>query len=218
MSGYRDSAHCIQGFNLLILDIDDGNTTEELIDLLLGKYTYLLYHTKRSTEAAPRFRVIMPMSHVLKLNESNYAEFMQNVYSWLPFSCDEQTSQRSRKWLTCKKTYSYNSGELIDVLPFIPKTKEAEKRKKIFNDSLSLSNLERWFVSNSEEGNRSNQLIKYGLALVDANQDLNTVQDKVISLNNKLPNPLPEIELLKTIMVTVANRIHKRDTQQKEEA
>ncbi|RLC98790.1 MAG: DUF3987 domain-containing protein, partial [Chloroflexota bacterium] len=93
-----------------------------------------------------------------------------------------------------------------------------EKRKKIFNDSLSLSNLERWFVSNSEEGNRSNQLIKYGLAVVDANQDLNTVQDKVVSLNNKLPNPLPEIELLKTIMVTVANRIHKRDTQQKEEA
>ena len=77
----------------------------------------------------------------------------------------------------------------------------------------SLSNVERWFVANTGEGNRSNQLIKYALLLVDSGQDLTSIQNNVLALNNKLPESMEEAEIHATIMVSAAKAIVKRDSQ-----
>ena len=209
--GYRDNKHIIPGFNILALDVDDGNTSIDMVNLLLGKYEYLLYTTKRHTDSKPRFRILFPMSHILKLSRDDYKDFMENVYNWLPINVDEAASDIARKWMTNPGKFVYNQGELLDVLPFIPKTKEADKRKIIFNDTQSLSNLERWFITRTGSGNRSNNLIKYAYALVDAGKTHNEIQDRVLALNTKLNPRLDTNEIYSTIMVSVANKLQEKN-------
>ena len=76
---------------------------------------------------------------------------------------------------------------------------------------LNQDNLSRWFVNNTDDGNRSNQLIKYAYALVDSGKTVNEVQDMVLLLNDKLTSPLPQLEIMKTIMISVANKINKKE-------
>lgn len=196
---HRKEENAIPGFNLLVLDIDDG-TSIETAKMLLADYTYHMYTTKRHTDAENRFRIVIPLSHELKMDALEYKEFMKNVFEWLPFKPDTQTNQRARKWLSCDGQYWNNEGELLDALQFIPKTSKNEERQAKMLDMQSLDNIERWFLQNTGTGNRSNQLIKYALLLVDSGLDISLVSNKVLALNNKLADKLDETEILTTIM------------------
>lgn len=196
---HRKEENAIPGFNLLVLDIDDG-TSIETAKMLLADYTYHMYTTKRHTDAENRFRIVIPLSHELKMDAHEYKEFMKNVFEWLPFKPDTQTNQRARKWLSCDGQYWNNEGELLDALQFIPKTSKNEERQAKMLDMQSLDNIERWFLQNTGTGNRSNQLIKYALLLVDSGLDISLVSNKVLALNNKLADKLDETEILTTIM------------------
>ena len=207
---YRREEDVISGFNMIVIDIDAG-TSVELAKLLLKNFTYHIYTTKRSTAEANRFRIILPMSHYLRLDKDEYKEFMLNVYSFLPFTSDEQTNQRSRKWESFNGDFFYNDAELFDVLPLIPKTAKAEERKKGLRDVQSLDNLQRWFINSTGNGNRSNQYIKYAYALVDAGLDLESIKDKVLDLNKKLPDKLTETEILSTIILSISKKVIERD-------
>lgn len=210
ISGYRTEENCIAGFNMAVIDVDDS-VSIDTVKLLLKDYTYLLYTTKRHTTQTNRFRVVLPLSHVLKLDANDYKEFMNNIYEWLPFEVDTQTNQRSRKWLTHAGSCEYNQGTLLDALLFIPKTSKNEERKKVILDQQSLTNLERWFIGNTGTGNRSNQLIKYALMLVDSGMSIDSIRNNVIALNSKLADKMDDAEILSTIVVTAAKAIHKRD-------
>ena len=207
---YRKEENVLPGFNLVVLDID-GGVSLDTARLLLKDYTSLIYTTKRHSTTTNRFRIIMPMSHTLKLSANEFKGFMTNVLEWLPFEADAQTIQRSRKWMSHNGSYFYNTGDLLNSLLFIPQTTKNEERKRIIDSQQSLNNVERWFVNNTSAGNRSNQLIKYALMLVDSGMDLNAVQNSVIGLNNKLPDKMNENEILSTIMVSASKAIHKRD-------
>jgi hypothetical protein len=209
--GRRNEENCLPGCNLAVIDVD-GTINIDTAEMLLADYTYLLYTTKRHTEKANRFRMVFPLSHEVKLGAREFKEFMNNIFEWLPFEVDNQTGQRSRKWLSHDDTYKYNKGELLDALLFIPKTKKSDIRKQIVRDQRSLNNLERWFINTTEEGNRSNQMIKYGLLLVDSGLDLESIKDKLIILNTKLEEGLEENEILSTILISVSKAITKRDT------
>ena len=74
-----------------------------------------------------------------------------------------------------------------------------------------LDNLERWFIENTGLGNRSNQLVKYALLLVDMGADIGDVEDKVKSLNNKMADKLTDKEIEATILITASKAIIKRD-------
>ncbi len=205
---YRCEANVIPGFNLIVLDVDSGPSIESA-RFLLKDYQYLLHTTKRHTKTAHRFRIIMPLSHTLELDQSEYKEFMHNIYNWLPFDVDRQTAQRSRKWLTHTGDFWYNDGQLLDALQFVPKTKKAEEQKMLVAEQTNLSALERWFVNNTVDGNRSNQLMRYAYALIDMRQDLPSIQNNVLALNKKLPSPLEETEVLSTILVTASKKFHE---------
>jgi len=207
--GYRDKDHVIQGINLVVLDVDDG-ITMDTAKLLLKPYKFLLHTTKRHTPEHHRFRIIMPISHVMRLDSKDYKEFMNNIYEWLPFSVDSQTSDPARKWLCSSKYYEYNEGKLLDALQFIPKTKKNEERKSKLSKLSSLDNLQKWFIGVTDSGNRNNQLIKYALMLVDSGRDEESIKKAVHSLNNELPNKLTNEELNSTILRTVAKRIEER--------
>lgn len=210
VDGIRRTSHVIQGFNMIVLDID-GTATIEQARTVLQKYAYHIYTTKRHEANAHRFRIILPMSHYLKLAPEEYKEFMDNVLEFLPFETDEQTSQANRKWLSNPNaTVITNDGELFDVLPFIPKTKKNEERKQFIEGTGSMDKLERFFFNQSEEGNRNNVIFKYGAALIDAGYDLDTLVMKIKAFNAKLPKPLSEDELQNTVINSATRKFYQR--------
>jgi hypothetical protein len=209
IGNYRLEDNVIPGFNIVVIDVD-GEVSVETAKLLLQEYKYLIYTTKRHTDNDNRFRIMLPISHKLALDGNEFKGFMANIFDWLPFKVDTATNQRSRKWLTHKGNYWYNEGELLDALLFIPKTSKSDAQKQRVLDLQSLSNLERWFINNTGEGNRSNQLIKYALVLVDSGMGLDSIRNNLLALNNKLPNKLDDAEIVSTILITAAKAISKK--------
>ncbi|ARM71089.1 DNA primase [Vibrio phage pVco-7] len=216
VKGHRHTRNVIQGFNMIVLDID-GTCPLDQAKSVLEDYTYYIYTTKRhqlaydDKPAADRYRIILPTSHLLKLSVDEYKEFMSNVLETLPFETDEQTTQPTRKWLSNPKGQEFtNDGKLFDVLPFIPKTKKNEERRSFIDTTGSMDKLERYFFSKIEEGNRNNTLFKYGAALVDAGRGLDDLILKVKAFNDKLPKPIPAEELNNTVIQSVTQRFFKK--------
>ena len=207
--GYRDTKNCIAGVNILVLDID-GTVQLSTAKLLLKGLKAWYYTTKRSTPEENRFRIILPMNYTLKMDSTEYKEFINNVIQGLPFSVDESSNQQCKKWLTHKGHIEYTEGELFDVLPFIPKTSKNEERSKLLTSQQSMDNLERYIINNTGDGNRSNMLVRYALILVDAGFVFDVIRTKVLELNNKLADKLDESEITTTILTTTAKAIAKR--------
>lgn len=208
--GHRSDDNVIPGFNMVVIDVDNGVSLDTAKFLLKG-YKCMFYTTKRhQTEGEDRFRIIFPTNYKLELDSEDYKEFMKNFYDWLPFGVDDGTCDRPRKWMTHDGGVEFLEGELVDVIPFIPKTSKAEEQKQKVMDLKDLSNVERWFMQKTGKGNRSNQLVKYALMLVDTGKDFAYIQDAVMALNSKLPNKLDDAEIYATIMRTVGNKISKR--------
>lgn len=204
--GYRNEENAIPGFNMVVIDVD-GGTKISTVKSLLEKYKFMLYTTKRHTPDEHRFRIIIPINYELELDAKDYKEFMSNIYEWLPFEVDDQTNQRARKWMTCAGHYEYNEGEILDVLPFIPKTSKNEERKIKLQDQQSMNNLERWVINNIGDGNRNNMLLRYAMILVDAGFDIEKIRQHVIGLNDKIPDKLDEAEIMGTIMVSAMKAV-----------
>jgi hypothetical protein len=212
--GYRDESHVVPGFNMVVLDVENSVSTN-IAQHLLKDYEYALYTTKRHTENDHRYRIVMPLSHRLELDGADYRNFMNNLFDWLPFDVDRQTAQRSRKWLGNNGKVCYNSGELLDAFQFIPKTKKAEDIRERHNKLSDMTALERWFVSNTGQGNRNSRLVQYGYALIDDGQDILEIMKNVRALNNKLEQPLAETEIANTIEKSLNQRYYQRKTKEK---
>lgn len=207
--GHRMEDNAIPGFNVIVVDVD-GGVNLSTAKLLLKDYKALFYTTKRHTAQENRFRIILPTNYELALDAKDYKEFMANLFEWLPFSVDLATNQRARKWLSNNGHFEYQEGELLDVLPFIPKTSKNEIRKQQLTDQQSLDNLERWVLNTTGDGNRNNQLLRYAMILVDAGFSFESIRQKVMELNDKMADKLDEAEILGTIMITVTKAIAKR--------
>jgi hypothetical protein len=207
--GYRNEENAIPGFNLVVIDVD-GGVSISTAKLLLKNYKFLLYTTKRHTEQENRFRIILPINYELEMDAKDYKEFMSNIYEWLPFDVDTATNQRARKWMSHQGHYEYNEGDVLDALPFIPKTSKNEERKQLLDSQQSMDNLERWVINNIGDGNRNNMLLRYAMILLDAGFDFDRLRSKVMELNNKIPDKLDEAEILSTILVTVSKAMAKR--------
>ena len=207
--GYRNEENCIPGFNLVVLDVDGGMNISTA-KMLLKDYKFLIYTTKRHTEEEHRFRIIFPINYKLDMDAKDYKEFMANIYEWLPFDVDTATNQRARKWMSHEGFYEYNEGEMLDVLPFIPKTSKNNERKELINSQQSMDNLERWVINNIGDGNRNNMLLRYSMILMDGGFDFEAIRTRVMGLNEKIADKLEEVEVMGTIMVTVAKALAAR--------
>ncbi len=205
-NGHRADENVIAGFNMIAIDVDGGVSLDTAHELMKD-YKFMTYTTKRHTEEENRFRLIIPINYVLKLDQDEYKEFMNSVMDWLPFETDEGANQRARKWMSHDKgTYHYNDGELFDALDFIPKTSRNEHFKNQNQKLESLDNLERWFAQRMASGNRNNHMIKYALALYDNGMTITEIETAVKSFNKKLSNPLSETEIDSTVMVTIGKK------------
>ena len=207
--GYRNEENCIAGFNLVVIDVD-GGVNLSTAKLLLKNYKFMVYTTKRHTEEENRFRIVFPINYTLELDAKDYKEFMSNIYSWLPFEVDLATNQRARKWLSHEGHYEYNEGDVLDVLPFIPKTSKNEERKTLHKSQQSMDNLERWTINNIGDGNRNNMLLRYAMILMDGGFDFEGIRSRVMSLNEKIADKLDEAEVMGTIMVSIMKALSKK--------
>ena len=207
VNNYRNAENAIPGFNLVVLDVDGGTPLWTVHDLL-AEYTFATYTTKRhDPENEHRFRLVLPINYMLKLDGDAYKEFYAGLLSWLPFKVDESANQRERKWLTNPNAeVKFNEGKLLDALPFIPKTQKNEQYKANFQNIENMDNLERWFAGRIAEGNRNNNLLKYAMALVDSGYRYEDIEAKVLHFNQQLANGLTEDELRNTILTTVAKK------------
>lgn len=208
---HRKEENVIPGFNLVVLDVD-GTATLDMVHDLLKDYTFITYTTKRHTEEANRFRLIIPINYELKLNTDEYREFMNTLMGWLPFEVDDCSNQRSKKWeANANGTIHFNRGELLDALKFIPKTTRNEQYQKEHAKIADLGNLERWFAQRIAEGNRNKELLKYALCVADTGLGLDEVETRVLEFNSKLSNGLPAGEIQNTILRTVAKRYSQQN-------
>jgi hypothetical protein len=207
---HRTEENAIAGFNFVTIDVD-GGTRLETVHEMLKDYTFITYTTKRHTDDVHRFRLLLPIKYVLKLDSEEYRDFMNALMTWLPFASDEASNQRSKKWMTHPGQFHYNEGsQLVDPLPFIPKTMKSEQYQKELTKLESLDNLERWFAGKISSGNRNNQMLKYAMVLVDNGWDYPDVHAQVHSFNKKLANPLDADEIDGSIMITVGKKIAAR--------
>ena len=210
VNGHRDEDSLIPGFDMIVIDIDSGTTVKE-VQLLMQEYKYLLHTTKRHTNQNHRFRMIFPLNYHLKLTRSDYRKFIKNIYEWLPFEVDVQTSDRSRKWLTHPGQFNYSAGKsLIDARLFIPQTTKNDERTTFINTYQSMTNMERWFLNGSNTGNRNNQLTRYAFLLLDLGYTHNVIRKQVILMNDKLKDKLNVAEIDKTIMVSIVKKQTKK--------
>lgn len=207
VKGHRAEENVKVGFNMVVLDIDEG------VDLataheLMKDYKFFTYTTKRHTAANNRFRMILPLNYTLEMDQEEYKEFMNAILAWLPFKTDESANQRAKKWMShAGGTYHYNlDGDLLDARDFIPRTSRNETHLQNQQKLGSLDNLERWFASRMQPGNRNNQMHRYAMALVDSGLSLQDVRSNVFAFNKKLNSPLSDDELNLTVMTTVAKQ------------
>ena len=207
--GYRNEDNAVPGFNLLVIDVD-GTCNLSTAQLLLKGQKALYYTTKRHTDQHHRFRIILPLTHELRMEAKDFKEFYNNVLEWLPFEADPAANHRSKKWLSHPGHFEYTDGEMFDPLPFIPKTSKNEVRKEVLQTQQQMDNLERWVVNNTGDGNRNQMLHRYAMILVDAGFDFDRIRTQVMALNDKLPDKLEETELLSTVMVTIGKALSKR--------
>jgi hypothetical protein len=211
-NGHRAEENVIVGFNMIVIDVDEGISLE-MAHEIMKDYRFMTYTTKRHQAEGhgDRFRLVLPINYVLELDGDEYKEFMNNVLEWLPFKTDTSANQRAKKWESNHNgAFHYNAeGEILDALPFIPKTSKNEQYRDRFQTVQNLDNLERWFAQRMATGSRNNQMLKYALALVDAGLSLMDVSKAVHAFNAKINTPLPDDELDATIMVTVAKRFQR---------
>lgn len=206
-NGHRAEDKVINGFNLLVVDVDGGISLNAAHDLLKD-YTFITATTKRHTKENNRFRLIMPTNYILNLDREDYKEFMNSFLMWLPFESDPSANQRAKKWETLdgSEVYVHEGPQLVDVLPFIPKTKQNNEYVQSIADLGNLDNLERWFLNNMDIGSRNNNLLRYAMMLKDAGMDYNALEAKVLDLNNRANTPLKKDEVHATVLKSVAQK------------
>lgn len=208
INGHRKNDNAIPGFNTVILDCD-GDISISAVKMLMEDYTYLISTTKRHTPELNRFRLILPITHEIKLNSEEYSRYMQNIFEWLPFPVDEAAKDIARKWESYNGEYFYNDGEILDATLFIPETKKSDEVKKTLSQD-GVSNIERWFKENTQKGNRATHLYRYGMVLLDAGLSLGEIIEKLEIFNKSLNVPLPEDQLRNSTIKSISKEFRKR--------
>jgi hypothetical protein len=207
INGERKSDNVIQGFNMFVIDIDK-DLSIKCFKELMADYKYLLYTTKSHTEDCNRFRVIFPMSNILRLNIDEYRHFYERFIDWLPFNVDTACKDIARAWATNNGEYFYNEGKLINVFDFL--NDNTVYKNQFIKGTRSLEPLERWFVENIESGNRNHMLYRYAIYISNTTNDVEYIRRMVLNLNDKLKEPLGIKEIDHTIMQSIKTKVGEK--------
>lgn len=202
--GHRCDDNVIIGCDYIVLDLDGGVSIKEFAALMKGVKCYI-YTTKRHTEAANRFRVILPLKYHLKLTKADYKAFVNSIIEDLPFEVDECSNQRSKKWLSNSGAGGEIDGELFDPVPYLPNTKKNTDRIEENKSLGNLSKIQRFFAKQWHSG-RNNTLLKYGMMLLDSGISLQQAIDEVNAFNSTFSDPLTSERLNTSVFKTMGRK------------
>jgi len=213
--GHRNKDNYKQEQNLIIIDIDDGMKLSTA-KLMLSDYKCLIATTKSHQKdkkglICDRYRIIFIADKTIKLDSETYGNFMANVYDHLGLPADQSCKDSSRFYYGAEGEYWYSEGEkLIEIEPLIPDGEKANEIK-IHRSSIgysSLGSLEKFYISEEPNG-RNNQLNKYSLVLYkDEGYDYESIEKKVIELNEKFSEPLSMKELNGTVLKSIKRKMN----------
>lgn len=209
--GYRNKENTIQGFDLLMLDVDDG-TPLEIAKVILEDYTYLIATTKshqkeKNGVVCDRYRILIPMKNRLELDTEQYSKFMANIMEDLPIELDRACKDSSRFFYGAETEYCYNEGELFDADKYIPNTQEEEqyKKKGVALAKKNISGISQYIIRNENNG-RNNSLTKLGLLLMDNGYSHEETKEEILRVNKQFSSPLAESEIKRTIFKTIERK------------
>ena len=212
--GHRTKDNAIEGFELLILDID-ADVTLDMAKLLFEDYTYLIATTRshqveKNGEVCDRFRVILPMRDRLELDKDQYSKFYKAMIEDLPITVDTSVNDISRMMFSASGSHWYNEGKLFDASKYIPNTQESEVYTKEGNRlaGKNINGIGQYILRNEGNG-RNNSLIKFSLLLMDSGYTHDECKAEVLRLNKQFQNPLAESEVKRTIFKTIERREEK---------
>jgi len=214
IDNYRTGANAIPGFNIVILDIDDG-TDLETAKAILDDRKYLITTTRnhrkeKHGKTNDRYRIFLPMKVELKFNESDFKKFMTNIMEDFPIKVDPACKDIARFYYGFNGAeHYYNEGEMFDPTEYIPDTESNNKRVKFNSKVGDIGALEKWFLKSIVNGERNVSFIKFALALVDSGKEYEEIEDRVFTLNKQLGDEaLTHKELSSTVLVTVRKKLY----------
>ena len=210
-NGHRTKDNALEGFELVILDIDDS-TSLEMAKLLFEDYTYLIATTRshqkeKNGVVCDRFRIILPMKDRLELNKDQYSKFYEAMMDDLPIEVDGACKDISRMFFSSEGEYFYNEGVMFDASKYIPNTQESEiyNKEGVKLAKKNINGIGQYIIRN-EGGGRNNQLTKYALLLMDTGYSHDECKEEVLRLNKQFQSPLAESEIKRTIFKTIERK------------
>lgn len=205
--GHREAKSYIEGSNMIAFDIDENMTISEAQELL-SEYKYLIYTSKsHNTEKygyRDRFRILLPTKNKFYVTPDQHKQLYINIEEFLGLeNNDIQTRNTSRLWYTNPNAELFeNDGELLDVTFLLPSTDKSDTYlpKMIeVNEAVNEGEMSKreagyikWFLMNTYEGNRHQNLTNAYYFFRDIGLD---PVSKVASLNNRLLKPMTESEM-----------------------
>ena len=203
--GHRTRETTLAGCNMVVFDIDKTKVKPEQLTKILGNTNHIIYTTKSHTDADPRYRLILPLSHQVTLEEDQYRQMCKNIMYWLPVEVDMPAVQRERKYRYYKnsKVFSKVDGVCLDIMPYYPNTQQAEELETTKGKMISVSGMKRWVVRNATEGQRNHTLYRYAAFLKENGTAHDKIVDAVKDVNSLLAEPVTKDELEATILKSI---------------
>lgn len=233
---HRSHENVIKGFNMIILDIDQGKHLNNVINFYSLHYN-IIYTTKRHNPSNHRFRVIIPLDSIIFLDKGSYSRALKQYQMLLPFPCDIQAgSDIAKTWATHQGICYVNTSTdrplidreenqsklrvtlnhpseigLFDSKLIIPDTLESVEIKKNIRPSEKNSDrLIEWFKANIavyEGGGRNSFLFKFGMAVATNGLNSSETESQILAMNHLFSTPLPSVEVRNII-----KSVNKRST------
>ena len=199
----KDLIYTLPSFNLIIFELE--NINRNVIKRLMKDYTYILSIDNN------KFKLILPLSHNISLNNNEYERYIINVMNWLPFKVTASSKKTISSYQFADTFISeINTGELIDATLFISGTRKDDEQKEFLEKYYNFNNLERWFINLTSIGNRLNSIIKYSYVLIDKGFNLQEIHKMIVDFNNKVKDGITDKEIISTVMPNVHKELNRK--------
>lgn len=220
LNNKRCKDNYIKQQNLIIYDVDDEMTISDAMNYLeqyRGFISTTRNHNKEKNGlVCERFRIILISKFEFNLDHEAYKQTLTNFALFHNLNVDFPVIEPSRLYYAVKDTeITYLDGkETVDLRDYIPETKEFSETEKIIKHANSVytgisteDGFDKFFLLQTSKGNRNNNMLKFGLALMDKKHfSLEDAKTKVLWLNNMLLDPLPVEEIERTIFKTMSRK------------
>lgn len=216
----RNKDNYIKRQNLIIFDIDEDTTIADA-KFFLSNYKGFISTTRnhlkeKNGKICERFRVILVSKYIFNLDHEEYKNTLTNFALLHNLTVDFPVIEPSRLFYGNPDTeiIDLDGDQLIDLRNYIPETKEVKATEaaikvgeKHYNGTDKVDGLDKYFLMQTSQGNRNNNLMRYGVALIDKKGlDVETAKGKVLGMNSMLIEPLDEAEIIRTIFKTMERK------------